>query len=125
MKRFIIGSLMALTIGTSAFAGIHHYEGYRNEAGRGHHHHYRRENCRINPDNERMRILMAEKRPEIRKELLNEKPDWNKIEKLNTEIAVKKSQAVTERMKYRFENQQDRMERIRRNAPLPPLPPKM
>ncbi len=63
---------------------------------------------------------MAEKRLEIRKELLNEKPDWNKIEKLNTEIAVKKSQAVTERMKYRFENQQDRMERIRRNAPLPP-----
>ena len=125
MKRFIIGSLMALTIGTSAFAGIHHYEGYRNEAGRGYHHHYRRENCRINPDNERMRILMAEKRLEIRKELLNEKPDWNKIEKLNTEIAVKKSQAVIERMKYRFENQQDRMERIRRNAPQPPLPPKM
>ena len=104
MKRFIIGSLMALTIGTSAFAGIHYYEGYRNETGRGHHHHYRRENCRINPDNERMRILMAEKRLEIRKELLNEKPDWNKIEKLNTEIAVKKSQALTERMKYRFEN---------------------
>lgn len=125
MKRFLIGSLMALTIGTSAFAGIHH-NGYRNEAGRGHHHHhYRRENCRINPDNERMRILMAEKRLEIRKELLNEKPDWNKIEKLNTEIAVKKSQAVTERMKYRFENQQDRMERIRRNAPQPPLPPQM
>lgn len=120
MKRFIIGSLMALTIGTSAFAGIHHYEGYRNEAGRGHHHHYRRENCRINPDNERMRILMAEKRLEIRKELLNEKPDWNKIEKLNTEIAVKKSQCITENMKYRFENQQDRMERIRRNALLPP-----
>ncbi|MFR3298625.1 MAG: hypothetical protein ACLTQH_01975 [Fusobacterium sp.] len=125
MKRFIIGSLMALTIGTSAFAGIHYYEGYRNEAGRGHHHHYRRENCRINPDNERMRILMAEKRLEIRKELLNEKPDWNKIEKLNTEIAVKKSQCITENMKYRFENQQDRMERIRRNAPQPPLPPKM
>ena len=125
MKRFIIGSLMALTIGTSAFARIHHYEGYRNEAGRGHHHHYRRENCRINPDNERMRILMAEKRLEIRKELLNEEPDWNKIEKLNTEIAVKKSQAVTERMKYRFENQQDRMERIRRNAPQPSLPPKI
>ena len=120
MKRFLIGSLMALTIGTSAFAGIHH-NGYRNEAGREHHHHYRRENCRINPDNERMRILMAEKRLEIRKELLNENPDWNKIEKLNTEIAVKKSQAVTERMKYRFENQQDRMKRIqRKNAPLPP-----
>ena len=125
MKRFIIGSLMVLTIGTSAFAGIHYYEGYRNEAGRGHHHHYRRENCRINPDNERMRILMAEKRLEIRKELLNEKPDWNKIEKLNTEIAVKRSQCITENMKYRFENQQDRMERIRRNAPQPPLPPKM
>ena len=120
MKRFIIGSLMALTIGTSAFAGIHYYEGYRNEAGRGHHHHYRRENCRINPDNERMRILMAEKRLEIRKELLNEKPDWNKIEKINTEIAVKKSQAATERVKYRFENQQNRKERIqRRNSPLP------
>ena len=28
------------------------------------------------------KILMAEKRLEIRKELLNEKPDWNKIEKL-------------------------------------------
>ena len=124
MKRFIIGSLMVLAIGTSAFAGIHHYEGYRNEAGRGHHH-YRRENCRINPDNERMRILMAEKRLEIRKELLNEKPDWNKIEKLNTEIAVKKSQCITENMKYRFENQQDRMERIRRNAPQLPLPPQV
>ena len=120
MKRFLIGSLMALTIGTSAFAGIHH-NGHRNETGRGHHHHYRRESCRINPDNERMRILMAEKRLEIRKELLNEKPDWNKIEKINTEIAVKKSQAATERMKYRFENQQNRKERIqRRNSPLPP-----
>ena len=64
---------------------------------------------------------MAEKRLEIRKELLNKKPDWNKIEKINTEIAVKKSQAATERMKYRFENQQNRKERIqRRNSPLPP-----
>lgn len=114
MKRLLIGSLMALAIGTSAFAGMHHYEGNRNEAGRGHHH-YRRENCRINPDNERMRILMAEKRLEIRKELLNEKPDWNKIEKLNTEIAVKKSQCITENMKYRFENQQN-VDRIQRET---------
>ena len=119
MKRFLIGSLIALTIGTSAFAGIHH-NGHRNEVRRVHHKNYKRENCRINPDNERMRILMAEKRLEIRKELLNEKPDWNKIEKINTEIAVKKSQAATERMKYRFENQQNRKERIqRRNSPLP------
>ena len=121
MKRFLIGSLIALTIGTSAFAGIHH-NGHRNEVRRVHHKNYKRENCRIKPDNERMRILMAEKRLEIRKELLNEKPDWNKIEKINTEIAVKKSQALTERMKYRFENQ-DRIQRG--NAPLPPLPPKM
>lgn len=119
MKRFIIGSLMVLTIGTSVFAGVHH-NSYRNETRKGHHSHYKKENCRINPDNERMRILTAEKRLEIRKELLNEKPDWNKIERLNTEIAVKKSQATTERMKYRFENQQDRMKKLqRKNASLP------
>lgn len=106
MKRLLIGSLMALAIGTSAFAGMHHYNGHRDNMGRNYHH-YKRENCRINPENERMRILMAEKRLEIRKELLNEKPDWNKIERLNTEIAVKKSQCITENMKYRFENQQN------------------
>lgn len=97
MKRLLIGSLMALTIGTAAFAGMHH-GGMRNPAG----HHMGRE-CGY-PRNEKARIFIDERRLEIRKELLNEKPDWNKIQRLNSEIADKRAEIKTENMKYRFEN---------------------
>ena len=49
------------------------------------------------------RILIEEKRLEVRKELLNEKPDWNKIEKLNIEIATQEAKNRTCTMRERFE----------------------
>ena len=47
-------------------------------------------NYRVNPELERARILIEEKRLEVRKELLNEKPDWNKIEKCVLKVALSK-----------------------------------
>lgn len=111
MKRFLVGSIIAVMLGTTAFAGVHHhYDKNRNIK----HCTYQKKQSRINPENEKMRILVAEKKLEIRKELLNEKPDWNKIERINTEIAVKKSQRITENMKQKFENQQNRQKQQRK-----------
>lgn len=106
MKKLVIGSLMVLALGTTAFAKM---DNERNFADKGYHHsmNHREEgrHCgRRSPENEKSRILIEEKRIEIRKELLNEKPNWNKIEKLNNEIALERAKNKTEHMKYRFEN---------------------
>lgn len=49
---------------------------------------------------EENRIFIAERRIEIRKELLKDTPDWNRVEKLNQEIVMKR----TENQKYNMEN---------------------
>ena len=48
--------------------------------------------------------MIDEKRLEIRKELLNNKPDWNKIEKLNVEIATQEAKLKTCRMRESYES---------------------
>lgn len=49
---------------------------------------------------EENRVFIAERKVEIRKEMLKDTPDWNKIDRLNQEIAVKR----TENQKYNLEN---------------------
>lgn len=46
---------------------------------------------------------MKKKRLEIKKELLKDSPDWNKVEKLNTEISTERGKMRTAGMKARFE----------------------
>ena len=48
-----------------------------------------------------------EKKLEIRKELVKDKPDWNRVEKLNTEIANEHGRMRTSVMKSRVEYNQN------------------
>ena len=121
MKRLLIGSLMLLAVGTTAFAGIHHR---REEPREWHRHHYsknieRADNCRRSFEFRKMEISIDEKRLEIRKELLNDKPDWNKVQKLNDDIALERSKYKTDLMRERFERQTRRMESpLKSEAPI-------
>lgn len=106
MKKLLVGSLMLLAIGTAVYARPHD-ERYRNDRGYHHSmgHRGERKHCgRRTLETEKSRIFVDEKRLEIRKELLNEKPNWDKIEKLNSDIALERAKNKTEHMKYRFEN---------------------
>lgn len=47
------------------------------------------------------------KKLEIRKELVKDKPDWNRVEKLNTEIANEHGRMRTSVMKSRVEYNQN------------------
>lgn len=47
-------------------------------------------------------IEIQQKRLDIEKELLNEKPNWKKIEKLNEEMAKLEAQMRTEHMKNTY-----------------------
>lgn len=57
------------------------------------------------PENEKIRIIIDEKKLEVRKELLKENPDWDKIEKLNVEIATQGAILKTCRMRENYEDQ--------------------
>lgn len=105
MKKFLIGSLMIVLGATSFGRGYHH----RNFDG-GHHNSHcayydskERYEYRTNPEFEKARVEFAEKRLEIRKELLKDNPDWTKIQKLNEELALKKAEFRTNNMKRAFE----------------------
>lgn len=52
---------------------------------------------------EKSKIAIDEKKLEIRKELLKDKPDWEKIEKYNIEIATQEAINKTTGMKEKFE----------------------
>lgn len=107
MKRFMIVAAMMTLIGSMAFSK----EVYR----RGEYHHNRGEYChRGNYRNggyrdSESRILVDEKKIEIRKELLKDNPDWAKIEKLKVEMATESAKSSTERMKesYELRNQKE------------------
>lgn len=110
MKKFAVVGVMLLALGATAFARGHknwdNYEGGRHNFG---HSSYscqpfpKHMNSRRSPEMEKSSIIIEEKRLEIRKELLNENPDWNKIEKLNTEISNEIGKMRTAGMKARFE----------------------
>lgn len=103
MKKIIIGSLMILAITSTAFAGMHHKDNVKYNSNSSTH---KMRNCDYRRDSrtERDRIQIEEKKLEVRKELLNEKPDWNKIEKLNIDIATQEAKLKTSRMKDKFES---------------------
>lgn len=108
MKKLLIGSFMIFAVGSTAFAGMHH-NGYGNGD-------YKKYHCSPNIERaefhkksfefKKLGVSLDEKRLELRKELLNEKPDWNKIEKINNDIALEKSKFKTKMMKERFERQE-------------------
>lgn len=105
MKKLLIGCLMIIAIGTTAFARMHDGTGPDPKPLPPHLHKMRDENYRRNPELERGRILIDEKRLEIRKELLNENPDWNKIERLNIDIATQEAKNRTFNMRCRYDEQ--------------------
>lgn len=105
MKKLLMGSLMILALGTTAFAGMHDRNDMPGKPLPPHQHKMRMDNCRRNPEFEKSRIMIDEKRLEIRKELLNDKPDWNKIERLNIEVATQEAKNKTLRMKEHYNNQ--------------------
>lgn len=57
-----------------------------------------------NKEIERNRIDIMEKRLELRKELIKDRPDWKKVERLNQEIALKRANNQTIMMKERMVN---------------------
>lgn len=57
-----------------------------------------------NKEIERNRIDIMEKRLELRKELIKDRPDWKKVERLNQEIALKRANNQTKMMKERMVN---------------------
>ena len=114
MKRLLLGTLMILTVGTSAFAGTHHHHhnNYRNETQKRYQQQYQKNKKIKSYKNREAEIFIEEKRLDIKKELLNKNLDWNKIEKLNSEIALKKSQCTTENMKLKFENRNKKINKV-------------
>lgn len=57
-----------------------------------------------NKEIERNRIDIMEKRLELRKELIKDRPDWKKVERLNQEIALKRANNQTIMMKEKMVN---------------------
>ena len=90
MKKIFIGTLMILAISSTGFAKMHDFQNEPTPPVPPHMMKMKNNNYRVNPELERARILIEEKRLEVRKELLNEKPDWNKIEKCVLKVALSK-----------------------------------
>lgn len=115
MKKFTIVGIMLLALGVTAFArGHQNWDGNNNMMGRGHHSGSycggmgtNQNGFKRSPEMERSRLVMDEKRLEIRKELIKDKPDWNKVEKLNTEIANEQGRMRTTAMRTRVEYNQN------------------
>lgn len=103
MKKFLIGSLMVV-LGVTAFGrGYHHREFGRNQQSHCEYYRVEKRDFRMSPEMEKLRVEFAEKRLEIRKELLKDSPDWAKVQKLNEELALKKAEFRTNNMKKCFE----------------------
>ncbi|MDR1835903.1 MAG: hypothetical protein LBQ96_08900 [Fusobacteriaceae bacterium] len=66
-----------------------------------------RRNEKLSKDLENLRITLAEKELEIRKEFNKDAPDWNKIEKIRVEMA-------TERIKFRTKIQREFYEELKK-----------
>ena len=113
MKKFTIIGIMIFTLGATAFARGH--QNWNGDMGRGYHHSgssycgsgANQNGFKRSPEMERSRLVMDEKRLEIRKELIKDKPDWNKVEKLNTEIANEPGRMRRSAMRTRVEYNQN------------------
>lgn len=128
MKKMTLIGIMLFVIGATSFARPHHHN-YNNcdyaPCGASYHH-----NCvvdqnrpkvapktqkRRNPEAERLRLVIDEKRLEIRKELIKETPDWKKIERINSEIATEQAKERTVNMKSRFEARKNIEQQLQKN----------
>ncbi|WP_291259437.1 hypothetical protein [Fusobacterium sp.] len=117
MKRIIIlAGAITLLMGTVAFGRDFDRDNLRNEQTTSHHRTYSRghhgnnhgycdnyDNFRGNREFQENRIDISEKQLDIRREMLKDSPDWNKIEKLNQEIGLKRAENRTMLMRERME----------------------
>ena len=101
MKKFTIIGIMIFALGATAFARGHQNNMHSGSTycGSG----VNQTGFKRSPEMEKSSILIGEKKLEIRKEMLKDSPDWNKIEKLNTEISTERGKMRTAGMKARFE----------------------
>ena len=128
MKKMTLIGIMLFVVGATSFARPHHHN-YNNcdyaPCGASYHH-----NCvvdqnrpkvapkapkRRNPEAERARLVIDEKRLEIRKELIKETPDWKKIEKINSEIATEQAKERTANMRSRYEARKNIEQQLQKN----------
>lgn len=107
MKKLTIVGMMIFAIGATAFA--RGYQDWDNNGGRHHRAYECGQGMRRSPEMERTRLVIDEKRLEIRKELVKETPDWKKVDRLNNEIAVEQGRARTTMMKTHHEYQRTRV----------------
>lgn len=127
MKKMALIGMMLFVVGATSFARGHHHNNNCNYAPCGAPQHH---NCvvdqnrpkvapktqkRRNPEAERVRLVIDEKRLEIRKELIKEAPDWKKIERINTEIATEQAKERTVNMKSRFEARKNIEQQLQKN----------
>lgn len=127
MKKMALIGMMLFVVGATSFARGHHHNNNCNYAPCGAPQHY---NCvvdqnrpkvapktqkRRNPEAERVRLVIDEKRLEIRKELIKETPDWKKIERINSEIATEQAKERTVNMKSRFEARKNIEQQLQKN----------
>lgn len=105
MKKGIMLCLMIITMGTTIFAKGHMVqEDYDiNDIPRHIHKMQRVRSYKRDYEKERVRIAIEEKKLEIRKELLKDTPDWNRIEDLNIQIATEEAKIKTCRMRENYE----------------------
>lgn len=105
MKKLLLIGTLVLSLGAFGFArGGHGYgRGYGRGCG-GNGSGYHNSMMTSNPQIEKSRILIQEKRLDVRKELIKTSPDWKKIEKLNSEIGTEQGKIRTLMEKYRIEN---------------------
>lgn len=128
MKKMTLIGIMLFVVGATSFARPHHHN-YNNcdyaPCVASYHH-----NCvvdqnrpkvapkapkRRNPEAERARLVIDEKRLEIRKELIKETPDWKKIERINSEIATEQAKERTANMRSRFEARKNIEQQLQKN----------
>lgn len=136
MKKMTLIGIMLFVIGATSFARPHHHN-YNNcdyaPCGASYHHNCvvdqnrpraprrdpqlggPKEIVRRDPEAERARLVIDEKRLEIRKELIKETPDWKKVERLNSEIATEQGRVRTANMKSRFEARQNIEQQLQKN----------
>ena len=98
-KRIFSIGILALSLGMTGMAN----QNFNNGRPDMHKKNFQRQP--LTPEMQKQRIAVEEKRLDIKKELLKDKPDWSKVEKLNREIALQQASAKTERMKQMKANQ--------------------
>lgn len=116
MKKLMIIATMMTLVGSMAFSkevyrrDYHHNREYCNGdycRTYNNHRNYNNNNRGYVKDSE-SRILLDEKKIEIRKELLKDNPDWAKIERLKVEMATDSAKESARQMKERHELRRQR-----------------